>query len=274
MRAARAREVGVTRRRPSLRSHGNPQSTMYGLHSRRGLTSHWRWPCADGSISSSLARLSAATRSREGRTPSGPALLLQVLETDQISIPKQSDQAPAGRRRSMWVVPAVFRASHRSGLHRRNVAMPAPMRLASNVRSLYASRQKHSLPRRLSKTRLRGDVMATQKTSSSTPAATTATTPSAVAAKGAKPRLLQEDVPSYSLDQALRVARAIAGEYAFRPTKPVNVAGAMGMTHTSGPFPGDEWCIGGLRTHDRRRPGARDRRRPTRNEDRPAARRR
>jgi hypothetical protein len=48
--------------------------------------------------------------------------------------------------------------------------------------------------------------------------------------------LLQEDVPSYPLDQALRVARAIADNYGFRPTKPVNVAGAMGMTHTSGPF--------------------------------------
>ncbi len=55
-------------------------------------------------------------------------------------------------------------------------------------------------------------------------------------AKKPKARLLQEDVPSYSLDQALRVARAIADNYAFRPTKPVNVAGAMGMTHTAGPF--------------------------------------
>lgn len=55
-------------------------------------------------------------------------------------------------------------------------------------------------------------------------------------AKRPRPRLLQEDVPSYSLEQALRVARAIADNYAFRPTKPVNVAGAMGMTQTSGPF--------------------------------------
>ena len=54
--------------------------------------------------------------------------------------------------------------------------------------------------------------------------------------KKPKPRLLQEDVPSYSLDQALRVARSIADNYAYRPTKPINVAGAMGMTHTSGPF--------------------------------------
>lgn len=54
--------------------------------------------------------------------------------------------------------------------------------------------------------------------------------------KKRRARLLQEDVPSYSLDQPLRVARAIADNYAFRPTKPVNVAGAMGMTHTAGPF--------------------------------------
>ena len=54
--------------------------------------------------------------------------------------------------------------------------------------------------------------------------------------KTPKPRLLQEDVPSYSLDQALRVARAIADNYGYKPTKPVNVAGAMGMTHTAGPF--------------------------------------
>lgn len=51
-----------------------------------------------------------------------------------------------------------------------------------------------------------------------------------------KPRLFQEDVPSYSLEQALRVARSIADNYAYKPTKPVSVAGAMGMTHTAGPF--------------------------------------
>src|SRR5438105_9482438 len=54
--------------------------------------------------------------------------------------------------------------------------------------------------------------------------------------KKPRPRLFQEDVPSYSLDQSLRVARSIADNYAFKPTKPVNVAGAMGMTHTAGPF--------------------------------------
>src|ERR1035441_1022360 len=69
-----------------------------------------------------------------------------------------------------------------------------------------------------------------------------AAAPQAAAAKPAadekkpKPRLSQEDVPSYSLEQSLRVARSIADNYAFKPTKPVNVAGAMGMTHTAGPF--------------------------------------
>jgi hypothetical protein len=63
-----------------------------------------------------------------------------------------------------------------------------------------------------------------------------ADTPPAGGAKKPKLRLSQEDVPSYSLDQALRVAKAIADNYGFKPSKPVNVAGAMGMTHTAGPF--------------------------------------
>lgn len=65
-------------------------------------------------------------------------------------------------------------------------------------------------------------------------AAPAAVAPTAPSTK--KPRLLQEDVPSYSLDGALRVARAIADNYGYKPTRPVNVAGAMGMTHTAGPF--------------------------------------
>lgn len=54
--------------------------------------------------------------------------------------------------------------------------------------------------------------------------------------KARAPRLSQEDVPTYSLEQALRVPRAIAENYAYKPTRPLNVAGAMGMTPTSGPF--------------------------------------
>lgn len=51
-------------------------------------------------------------------------------------------------------------------------------------------------------------------------------------------RLLQEDVPGFTLEQALRVARAISENYAHKPTRPLNVAHAMGMTPTSGPFRG------------------------------------
>jgi hypothetical protein len=49
-------------------------------------------------------------------------------------------------------------------------------------------------------------------------------------------RLSQEDVPSYSLEQAIRVPRAIADSYAYRPTRPLQVAGAMVMSPTAGPF--------------------------------------
>jgi len=72
--------------------------------------------------------------------------------------------------------------------------------------------------------------------SAKTKAAAPAPAPTEPVPPTKKPRLLQEDVPSYSLDGALRVARAIADNYGYKPTKPVNVAGAMGMTHTAGPF--------------------------------------
>lgn len=49
-------------------------------------------------------------------------------------------------------------------------------------------------------------------------------------------RLLQSDVPYYSLDEALRIPRAIADNYAYRPTRPLDVAVAMGVQPTSGPF--------------------------------------
>lgn len=61
-------------------------------------------------------------------------------------------------------------------------------------------------------------------------------TPATSATKKTRSRLSQEDVPGYSLDQALRVARAIAENYAYRPTRPMNVADAMGMSPNSGPF--------------------------------------
>src|SRR5438132_13920732 len=67
---------------------------------------------------------------------------------------------------------------------------------------------------------------------------TTESSEKVVAAATKRPRLSQEDVPGYSLDQALRVARAIADNYAYKPTRPMHVASAMKMTPTSGPFRG------------------------------------
>jgi hypothetical protein len=49
-------------------------------------------------------------------------------------------------------------------------------------------------------------------------------------------RLSQEDVPAYSLDQALRVPQAIADGYAYKPTRPLNVAGVMKMSPSSSHF--------------------------------------
>lgn len=49
-------------------------------------------------------------------------------------------------------------------------------------------------------------------------------------------RVSQADVPSISLDQALRVPRAIAEHYAKSPTRPLDVAIALDMSPTSGPF--------------------------------------
>jgi predicted nucleotide-binding protein len=51
-----------------------------------------------------------------------------------------------------------------------------------------------------------------------------------------RPRVSQTDVPSYSLDDALRVAYAISNEYGKRPTRPVDVATALRMMPKSGPF--------------------------------------
>jgi len=46
----------------------------------------------------------------------------------------------------------------------------------------------------------------------------------------------QSDVPSMSLEEALRVPRALADQYAARPTTVLNVAAAMSMQPASGPF--------------------------------------
>src|SRR6267154_5650830 len=49
-------------------------------------------------------------------------------------------------------------------------------------------------------------------------------------------RVSQADVPAYSLEQALRVPRAIGDNYAFRPAKPLDVAAAMEMSPTASTF--------------------------------------
>jgi hypothetical protein len=46
----------------------------------------------------------------------------------------------------------------------------------------------------------------------------------------------QSDVPRHTIDEALRVARAIAENYGKQPTRPLAVAKAMGMQPTSGKF--------------------------------------
>ncbi|MEZ5692392.1 MAG: nucleotide-binding protein [Altererythrobacter sp.] len=49
-------------------------------------------------------------------------------------------------------------------------------------------------------------------------------------------RVSQSDVPAYSLDHALRVAEALVDNYASQPAKPLEVAAAMDMSPSSGPF--------------------------------------
>ena len=54
--------------------------------------------------------------------------------------------------------------------------------------------------------------------------------------KKRKAALKQSDVPSMSIAQALRVIKAIAEEYASKPTTPLNVAAALDVQPTTGPF--------------------------------------
>ena len=49
-------------------------------------------------------------------------------------------------------------------------------------------------------------------------------------------KISQSDIPSVSLEQALRVPVAIAENYAKSPTRPFDLAAALNMTPTSGPF--------------------------------------
>lgn len=55
-------------------------------------------------------------------------------------------------------------------------------------------------------------------------------------AERARKYVSQADVPSYSLDQAIRVPQAIADNYGKNPTKPLRVAQAMNMAPTASTF--------------------------------------
>lgn len=49
-------------------------------------------------------------------------------------------------------------------------------------------------------------------------------------------RISQSDIPSIPLEKALRVPRAIADNYASHPTRPLDVASALDVQPSSGPF--------------------------------------
>jgi hypothetical protein len=57
-----------------------------------------------------------------------------------------------------------------------------------------------------------------------------------IIAEGDKKRISQADIPAYSLDQALRIPKAIADNYNLKPTTPLKVAAAMSMAPTTGGF--------------------------------------
>lgn len=49
-------------------------------------------------------------------------------------------------------------------------------------------------------------------------------------------KISQTDVPAFSLDDSIRVPRAIADHYGYKPTKPLNVAAGMGIQPKSSQF--------------------------------------
>lgn len=49
-------------------------------------------------------------------------------------------------------------------------------------------------------------------------------------------KISQADIPSISLEKALRVPRTLAESYGSDPTRPIDVAAAVNMTPSSGPF--------------------------------------
>jgi CAP12/Pycsar effector protein, TIR domain len=55
-------------------------------------------------------------------------------------------------------------------------------------------------------------------------------------AKRASGRVSQSDVPSHTLDEALRIPKALSDEYGKRPASPVDVGAAIGLQPTTGKF--------------------------------------
>ncbi len=49
-------------------------------------------------------------------------------------------------------------------------------------------------------------------------------------------RVSQSDVPAYSIEKALSIARAIGDNYAYKAVSPLDVASALGVVPTTGPF--------------------------------------
>ena len=62
------------------------------------------------------------------------------------------------------------------------------------------------------------------------------TKPSPPNSKPKRTYLSQADVPSHSLEEALRVATAISDEYGKKPTRPIDVASALGLLPSTGRF--------------------------------------
>ena len=63
-----------------------------------------------------------------------------------------------------------------------------------------------------------------------------ADTPPAEKATGKRRYVSQSDVPLHTLDEALRVPRAIADNYGKQPTRPLDVAAALEIQPTSSRF--------------------------------------
>src|SRR3990170_1402573 len=49
-------------------------------------------------------------------------------------------------------------------------------------------------------------------------------------------RISQQDVPAFSLEAALRIPKAIADNFGYKPTSPLQVAGGLEVQPTSGGF--------------------------------------